>query len=316
MSKVKDQLFGVLRETARVITRVAFWKIPHRTGEDTISLKIGRYTKSKTLSAAFEPENLKPKSELTLDDEEFKSLVQFLQKNYEPFRHGVKAFIPLERPFDRQNAEQIRALFSLPESSKIVDFILKNDIIPNDLEIGLRMARRMRAIGEFQEMLAGNLQERKWQSWFEENSWVLGSEFVRVLDERTIDTKHISDFLMEAYDGFLDLVEIKRPEGGLDFWAPSLDHGNYIPSQDLVKAISQSLQYILEVEREANSLKFLQRVDGVRTVKPRCVLIFGRSELWNQKQIEAFRILNTGYHNLSIMSYDHVLERAKRIAGG
>ena len=34
---------------------------------------------------------------------------------------------------------------------------------------------------------------------------------------------------MEAYDGFVDLIEIKRPEGKLKFWADALDHGNYIP---------------------------------------------------------------------------------------
>jgi len=164
-------------------------------------------------------------------------------------------------------------------------------------------------------MLDQNLVESNWQKWFENNSWILGSEFVRVLDERVIDTKNISDFLMEAYDGFLDIVEIKRPEGGMQFWSNSLDHGNYIPSTDLVKAISQATSYIYEVEREANSIKFLERTDNVKTIKPRCILIFGRSNTWNAEQKEAFRILNSSYHNLSILTYDHVLERARRIVG-
>jgi len=120
---------------------------------------------------------------------------------------------------------------------------------------------------------------------------------------------------MEAYDGFLDIIEIKRPEGGMTFWAKTIDHGNYVPSTDLIKAVTQASSYIFDVEREANSIKFLERVDGVKTIKPRCILIFGRSNDWNDKQIEAFRILNSGYHNLTIMTYDHVLERAKRIVG-
>ena len=62
-------------------------------------------------------------------------------------------------------------------------------------------------------------------------------------------------------------------------------------------------------------MKFLERVDGVRVVKPRCVLVFGRSKGWNERQVEAYRILNSGYSNLTIMTYDHVLERAKRIVG-
>jgi hypothetical protein len=73
-------------------------------------------------------------------------------------------------------------------------------------------------------MLDDDLVEHKWQEWFQNNDWVLGSEFVRMLDEREIDTSHISDFLKQAYDGFLDIVEIKRPEGGLKFWMDTLDH--------------------------------------------------------------------------------------------
>ena len=315
MSNIKDKLFRVLRDKPRVITRAAFWKIPHNTHDDEIALKIGRYNKPKGWNENEVPESLNPKSELTLDTEELTGLISFLQENYEPFRQGVKAFIPLNNPYEKSNAEQIKALFSLPDKEKLVNFLLSNQVIPEELALGLQSAGRIQAIKEYENMLENNLVEGNWQKWFEKNSWVLGSEFVRVLDERIIDTKNISDFLMEAYDGFLDVVEIKRPAGGMTFWAKIQDHDNYYPSLDLVKAITQASKYILEVEREANSIKFLNRVDQVKTVKPRCILIFGRSNDWNQDQIEAYRILNSGYHNLSIMTYDHVLGRAKRIIG-
>ena len=136
-----------------------------------------------------------------------------------------------------------------------------------------------------------------------------------VFSRFSIDTQHISDFLMQAYDGFLDIVEIKRPEGEINFWSQSLDHDNYVPSHHLTKAITQASRYIYEIEREANSIKFLERVDGVKTVKPRCVLVFGRSHNWNSKQVEAYRILNCGYHNITILTYDHVLQRARKISG-
>lgn len=99
------------------------------------------------------------------------------------------------------------------------------------------------------------------------------------------------------------------------FWAASLDHGNYVPSVELPKAMTQASRYIFEVEREANSLNFLQRTGGVRTVKPRCILIFGRSDGWDTEQVEAFRILNAGLHNLAIMTCDHVMARARRMIG-
>jgi hypothetical protein len=242
--RIKDKLARVLRNRPSVITRAVFWSISHDSGKEDINLKLGRYRKTKEMRDDKVPEFLEPKSELTLDDEEFKALIEFLREHYEPFRHGVKAFIPLDKPYEKENAAQVRALFSLPDKRKLIQFILSNNVIPEDLTIGLQQAHRVRAIKQFEKMVEQNQKETEWQSWFQSNSWVLGSEFVRILDERHIDVQNISDFLMEAYDGFLDIVEIKRPEGGLRFWSASMDHGNYVPSSDLTKAITQATRYI------------------------------------------------------------------------
>jgi len=313
----KDYLLGILRDKPTVITKAIFWKIERSTGDVEISLKLGRYKKIN-LMGRYEVERLEnnqPKSELTLNDDEFKNLISFIQDNYEPFKVGIKKYIPIKDSFDEKSIEHLKALFDNPEKQELLEFIIGHEIIHRDLILGLENHQRIKAIEEFEEMLDDNLVEPKWQKWFEDNPWVLGTEFVRVLDERDIDTEHISDFLMEAYDGFLDIVEIKRPEGDLKFWQDAKDHGNYIPSNDLIKAVTQASKYIYEVEREANSIKFLERVDHVKTVKPRCILIFGRSYDWDEKQNEAYRIQNSLYHNLTILTYDHVLDRAKRICG-
>ena len=315
MAKVIDQKFTVLKNKTTVVTRAVLWKVPHNTQEDEIHLKIGRYKKPKGWFESEVVELNNPKSELTLTAEEFSNLIAFIQLNYEPFKDGTRAFIPLDNPYDSSVAQQVKLLLNLEDRERMLNFLLENEVIPSDLEAGLVHAKRLRAIDEFSAMLEQDLTENSWQSWFEANSWVLGTDFVKVLDERIIDTSNISDFLMQSYDGFLDIVEIKRPEGGLKFWQSSLDHGNYVPHSDLIKAITQASIYIHEVEREADSLKFSERVGGVRTIKPRCTLIYGRSNNWNLQQQVAFRILNTSYHNLSIMTFDHVLERARRIIG-
>lgn len=315
MSKVRDHKLTLLRNKKTVITRAAFWKVPHHSRPDEIHLKVGRYKKPKGIFDPEAVENIEPKSELTLDGEEFQSLVGFIQDNYEPFKHGAKAFIPLDNPYDISIAQQLKQLLDESEKSEMLSFLLENNVVPEELEVGLSHARRLRAVDEFNTLLESDHTENKWQEWFENNSWVLGSDFVKVLDERSIDTRNISDFLMQSYDGFLDIVEIKRPEGGLQFWQSSLDHGNYIPHSDLIKAITQASKYIHEVEKEADSIKFFERVGGVKTIKPRCTLIYGRSNCWDEDQQEAFRILNSSYHNMTIMTFDHVFARAKRILG-
>jgi hypothetical protein len=195
----------------------------------------------------------------------------------------------------------------------VLQEIVTRDVIPDDFISALSNLNRIKAIREFEEMLQEDLNEQHWQSWFKRNSWVLGSDYVRILDERNIDTKNIADYLMQAYDGFLDIIEIKKPQG-LAFWAGKKDHENYYTSTELIKAITQAHAYCHEVEQEADSHKSIQRMDGVRVIKPRCVLIFGRSLDWNEEQQQAYRLLNCSYQNLTILTYDHVLNRAKRIA--
>jgi hypothetical protein len=304
----------LLRQRHSVITRAFFWRVPHsQSNREDIRLKIGRYAK-----LGFNQETLQattPKSELTLDDEEFRKLLQFISENYEPFRARETRYLPLDGSLDENNLKHLRTIFRNPNKQQLLQFIVENSILPDDLLVAVQNQQRTKAISEFEDMLKTDAREHDWQRWFSKNNWILGSDFVRVVDERAIDAENIADYLVQAFDGFLDIIEIKRPGGGLRFWASSLDHGNYIPSNDLIKAITQANAYIFELEREINSDKFIQRVGGVRTVKPRCVLVFGRSHDWKDDERRAFRILNASYHNLSIMTYDHVLGRAKRIVG-
>lgn len=214
-----------------------------------------------------------------------------------------------------REAEAVRGLLADSDGRRLVDLLTERDLVPADLIRGVDHHRRCKAVEHLEEMLAKDLTEAPWQWWFEENNWVLGSDYVGVLDERSIDVRHIAAYLMEAYDGFLDLIEIKRPEGGLKFWADARDHGNLVPHTDLIKALTQTSRYLFEVERESDSTKFLERTGGVRVIKPRCVLIFGRSTGWGEDEREAYRLLNASYHNLNVLTFDHVLARARRILG-
>lgn len=304
-------LSKVLLAKQRVVTKAIFWRIPHASGPDEVNLKIGRYQRANSRDEVLETE--KPKSEFTLVDSEFRSLVDFISVNYEPIKSGARRYITIDDSLTSENVAQIKALFRSPNKQDLLEFLIKNDVVPQQLLRDIEYQKRVEAIAEYEHMLANDCVEADWQRWFTNNCWVLGSEFVRILDERAIDTDNIADYLVEAYDGFLDIIEIKRPGGAIAFWSATLDHNNYVPSQALVRAITQATSYVHAVETEINSVKFLERVGGILTVKPRCVLVFGRSKDWNADQKRSFRILNANYHSLSIMTYDHVLARAKQL---
>ena len=174
-------------------------------------------------------------------------------------------------------------------------------------------SRKATAIAEFDKLLTADAREQRFQSWFQRNAWVMGTTCVRILDDRRIDIENIADYVVESFDGFADVVEIKRP--GLPFWASNKDHGNYVPHQELVKAITQAQNYQLELEREMDSVKTKRRLEGVPIAKPSSLLIHGRSADWDEEQFTAQRVLNAGLSNVSVLTYDQVLKRARALTG-
>jgi len=205
----------------------------------------------------------------------------------------------LEKTASRDDLEALTNIFSTSSASVISD--------------AATAAKRRVAIEEFERLLSEDANEHKFQPWFQSNAWVLGSDCVRILDARKIDVSNIADFLVEAYDGRADIVELKRP--ALGFWLGEKDHDNYLPHSDLVAATVQAQNYQFALEGEINSIKTRERLKEIPIAKPCSLLIHGRSNDWIDKQFEAQRLLNAGFANLNVITYDQVLRRAKIIMG-
>lgn len=312
MSEIKTSAKGVnyagpctLQMKKRVCSEAILMRIPHAHADvQDISLKIGRY------NIPYGLESKKPKSELTLNNEELDALIRYISENYKPLTLGQGEYINVSE----ESATLVENFKRLIEGqSDTARMLIENGILSDNVFLAASVIKKRDALIELQEKLQEEQPERYWQEWFTRNKWVLGSDFAQIVDERVIDTEKIADYIMKSYDGFVDLVEIKKPNG-LPFWASTKDHGNYVPSADLAKAITQCLNYIYAIELEANSTKFARRI-GSRVIKPRCILIFGRSYDWNDEQREAYRILNAAYNQVSILTYDHISERAQNVLG-
>lgn len=313
MSEVKISQKGInytdphiLKMKQQVYSQAILMKIPHKhADENDISLKIGRYNLvDHSLT------NNNPKSELTLDKEELNELIDYISSCYTPVSLGKGNYINI----DGKNAELIRQFKTLLESQEnTANLLIENEILTDNVYSAATYINKKKALQSFEGALKEDLLEPYWQKWFSENKWILGSDFAQIIDTRQIDTENIADYIMKAFDGFVDLVEIKKPNK-TPFWMTSKNHNNYIPSSELIKAITQCLNYIHAIEQEANSAKFLQRTKS-KVIKPRCILIFGRSNDWNDEQKESYRILNAAYNQISILTYDHLFARAKNVLG-
>lgn len=213
--------------------------------------------------------------QLVASDPSGKDKISEIAKNYELIQVG-----------------DIDSIIQKKEAVELFENILNNDIAFAEYKSDLRVANP----------------EEVWQKFFTKNSWILGTDFVEILDERQLDVKNITDFLLKSYDGFVDIIELKLPTA--EFWT-----SNNIPKAELTKATMQCNRYILTAEGKMTDAKLLKRLGNIPIAKPRITLIFGRSADWDEDAREAYRVLNSSYQTLNIITFDHLLERAKRITG-
>lgn len=186
-----------------------------------ISLKISHNTKD---SNGWLTE--KPDKTVTLLGDQIDKLVDYIQENYTPLSLGEDSYISLSDDSLSKIFEQIALLNLQPD--KLVDKLYASGVLTENLSVAITAAERKNIVIEFEQKIPSSNPESFWQDWFNKNKWILGSEYIKILTERNIDEHHIADYIMQSFDGFLDLVEIKVPS--MRFWTGPDSHGNYTPS--------------------------------------------------------------------------------------
>lgn len=304
---------AILHDGPQVQSNVRLYGIPHKSSDTGLAIKIGRYKKSKTIFGThLSLESSSPKSELTLTEEESAALLAVLRDKAGLVVTGAGQYLKVET-----GADVLALLKEMGERLDEIDpdllrpLVQGNKFLPKDVLDMATLRARQDAIDEFQNLLDSAAVEASFQVWFQSNPWVFGTDCALILDERRIDVESIADYLTKAYDGHADIIEIKRPN--LRFWGDTTDHGNLVPHQDLVKAITQSQNYQYELEREMDSVKMQERLGYCPIAKPRALLIHGRSDTWAEAEFRAQRLLNGGLASVQVMTYDQVLARARRV---
>ena len=277
-------------------------------------------------------QQIEGKIDVPLDDNKRLSSnsLQVINKNqnntFPPKQHSKEDLYEYLKQF---NKDELLDLLAEKENLTLENFISfglnKKKFNPSDLQLIVELKNKENAIKEFKSRLNNEkLNEDKgddnWQNWFCENKWFFGSDYVKILTRRTLDENSKTDFLASSYGNFLDIIEIK---------SPSLDDGRlfnedikekegakwkyYHPTNHLTKAIFQCLRYINEVEKKVADPEKNKKFETCEIVKPRCTLIFGRSNNFNNDQHKTLRIMNSHYNNFSIITYDQLLERAEKM---
>ena len=148
------------------------------------------------------------------------------------------------------------------------------------------------------------------QNWIENNLWVFGVEYIRKYDARKIAIFSEGDLLMESMDGFLDLIELKRPKLEYNIFNFDSSHKSYYPSSDLSQVIGQCLFYLQKLDEYKLNL---EKEYKVKIIRPRIKIIAGRSNYFEPEKFEALRMLNSNLNHIQIITYDYLVDCGEKI---
>jgi hypothetical protein len=177
-----------------------------------------------------------------------------------------------------------------------------------------RMADARTAIARYQALLDDpESTETVLQQFIESHPWLLGLEYVRARPRREVP-RGTADFILERFDGFHDLLELKSPQDDI-VKAPDPADGAQPSASDykLSPALAQALAQV-HVYREiltTDAETVLRRYGLERTRDPRVVIVIGRSP--PSHRADVLRELNKSLHRVEIVPYDALAERGEAV---
>jgi len=151
--------------------------------------------------------------------------------------------------------------------------------------------------------------ETIFQRWIEDNLWVFGVEYSKKHDSSRISFFSDSDLLMESLDGYLDLIELKRPLTK-PLFNYDKSHKSYYPSAQLSEVIGQSLYYLMQMDEFKLNIEKLYKA---KIIKPRVKIVIGRSNKFGTNELNALRALNMNLQSIQIITYDYLFSSANKI---
>jgi len=211
-----------------------------------------------------------------------------------------------------KSEEKIRGLLDSLSSLEIENLhgayyhkLIKAEI--NNLEKLIELEEKGNIIDEiklFNELKKYNARqsEKIFQNWIESNLWIFGVDYIKKHDVRKIALFSEGDLLMESVDGYLDLIELKRPKHSILKLDKS--HNCYYPHPDLSIVIGQSLFYLQKLEEYKLNI---EKEYKIKVIMPRIKIIVGRNKEFNEEQRDGLRMLNSKLNSIQVITYDDLV---------
>jgi hypothetical protein len=158
--------------------------------------------------------------------------------------------------------------------------------------------------------------ETSMQKFIEKNLWLLGLDYA-VMRPRRSGPSGTMDFILQRYDGFHDLLELKTPHDDL-IKAPDVADGEGVPSpheyalsKTLAQALAQAIVYRDRLTRYAGAAEELYGLPHTR--EPRLIIVIGKADPLPEHRRRVLHELNKSLHRVAVVPYDVLAKRATAV---
>jgi hypothetical protein len=291
--------------------------IPRSSGSEEVCLKFRYWKETKGTMRVGHP------AEFSLTASEVQALKEVIDKSMAVSGNSDGKYLLIR--LDDAEATDIqgkdttvvgRALLKLLSNPQIGESIAgmpSTTALIDGVQTAIRMRTLASAIAELQDALdSGVVDEAFYQRWCETNAWAFGNAYVMRDEVRNIALGDAVDILLKRVtDQFRDVFELKRPDHDVIKYDQS--HKSYFWSGETSRTIGQCHRYLDALhEVAANGLRDHPEI---LAYYPYGTIVIGRSHTWEHKQQKALHGLNARLHSIRVITYDHLLEQAKRALG-
>ena len=171
------------------------------------------------------------------------------------------------------------------------------------------------AIAAYQALLEDDASnETAMQRFIEEHIWLLGLDYAAVRPRKS-GPSGTTDFILERFDGFHDLLELKSPHDAI-VKAPEALEGvppphEYALSTTLSQALAQAMVYRDRLTRFSDAAHELYGLPNAHD--PRLIIVIGKADELPDHRRRVLHELNKSLHRIQVVPYDVLAKRAEAV---
>ncbi len=182
-----------------------------------------------------------------------------------------------------------------------------------------RIADARGAMAAYQVLLEDpDTNETRMQEFIENNLWLLGLDYAKMIPQQRL-LGGTMDFVLERFDGFQDVLELKSPQDPIitvkprdaGSNAPAPPPSAYALSTDLAQALGQVHAYRDRLTRHAEATEDLLGLPLSRD--PWLIIVIGRVDRLPERSQRVLTELNKSLHRVQVIPYDVLAKRADAI---